>query len=167
MPFKLRRWQSTDLPPLVRHANDPLIAENMTDSFIHPYTIATGEAFLQRVTAEESAKVLAIEVDGEAAGSIGIFPLQDIFRQNAELGYWLARQHWGKGIMSGAVKQIEYGFSNFPDLHRIFARPFGRNHRSQRVLEKAGMKLEATLHRTIIKNGITEDELIYSIRRPG
>ena len=166
MKLQLRPWQVNDLPALVQNANDPMIAANMTDSFVHPYTIAAGEAFLQRVVADDPAKVLAIEVDGEAAGSIGIFQLQDIFHQNAELGYWLARKHWGKGIMSQAVEQmIQYGFRSFPAVQRIFARPFGRNMASQRVLDKAGMKLEARFAGTICKNGEAEDELIYSIRR--
>lgn len=36
---------------------------------------------------------------------------------------------------------------------------------TQRVLEKAGFKLEARFEKTIIKNGVLLDELIYSMRR--
>ena len=166
MEFELRSWQMSDLPSLVRHANEAEIAANMTDTFPHPYTIATGEAFLQRVSVDRPARVLAIVIDGEAVGSIGIFPQQDIFRQNAELGYWLSHEFWGKGIMSEAVKQItRYGFETFPELQRIFARPFGSNAASRKVLENAGFQLEAELKGTIIKNGRIEDEMIYAIRR--
>ncbi|MDQ3101610.1 MAG: GNAT family N-acetyltransferase, partial [Bacteroidota bacterium] len=123
MHFQLRPWRITDLPALVRNANDADIAAYMTDTFPHPYTMETGEIFLQRVIVEPPVKVLAIEIEEEAAGSIGIFPQQDIFRQNAELGYWLAKKHWGQGIMSAVVKQIvDYGFDNFPEIQRIFAR---------------------------------------------
>lgn len=164
--FELRPWQLTDLPCLVRNANDPEIAANMTDTFPYPYSIATGEKFLQRVTSDQPAKVMAIMIEGEPSGSIGIFPLQDIFRRNAELGYWLARKHWGKGIMSGAVEQlVDHAFDNFPEIERIFARPFGSNIASQRVLDKAGFLLEAKFKGTIIKNGKVEDELVYGIRR--
>jgi [ribosomal protein S5]-alanine N-acetyltransferase len=162
----LRPWKFSDLPSLVRHAGDPAIAANMTDTFPHPYTIAAGEAFIQRVCGLTPAMVMAIEVEGEAAGSIGIFPLHDIFRRNAELGYWLSTRHWGKGIMTEALRRhVDHTFDNFPEIERIFARPFGSNLASQRVLDKAGFLLEAKCKGTIIKNGRIEDELVYAIRR--
>jgi RimJ/RimL family protein N-acetyltransferase len=82
------------------------------------------------------------------------------------MGYWLAEEYWGRGIMTGAVKQvIEYGFQTF-DITRIFARPFSTNLASQRVLEKAGMKLEARFEKTLFKNGRFMDELVYSVLKP-
>ncbi len=66
--------------------------------------------------------------------------------------------------MTTAVKQmVDYGFHNF-EIDRIFARPFGTNVGSQKVLEKAGFVLEARLEKTIYKMGKYEDELIYGIR---
>lgn len=51
------------------------------------------------------------------------------------------------------------------EINRIFARPFGSNIGSQRVLEKANYGLEAKMAKTIFKNGRYEDELIYAARR--
>lgn len=59
---------------------------------------------------------------------------------------------------------MDYGFTHL-DINRIFARPFGSNFASQRVLEKAGFTLEARFEKTLIKNGIYEDEMIYAIRK--
>ena len=59
---------------------------------------------------------------------------------------------------------VDYGFQHW-DINRIFARPFGTNIASQRVLEKAGFVLEARLEKTIFKNGEYLDELIYAVRR--
>ena len=59
---------------------------------------------------------------------------------------------------------IDYGFSNF-NINRIFARPFGTNVASQKVLQKAGFKLEATLEKTFFKNGEYLDELVYAVRK--
>ncbi|WP_394802161.1 GNAT family N-acetyltransferase [Pontibacter ruber] len=50
--------------------------------------------------------ILAIEVNGEAAGGIGLHPQPDIYRKNAELGYWLAEPYWGNGIISRAIPQM-------------------------------------------------------------
>ena len=81
-----------------------------------------------------------------------------------ELGYWLAEPFWGNGIMSKAIEEIvDYGFDKF-QITRIFARHYGSNKASQRVLEKAGFVLEATFEKTFYKNGEFLDELVYAIR---
>jgi RimJ/RimL family protein N-acetyltransferase len=61
---------------------------------------------------------------------------------------------------------VKFGFDTY-DVTRIFARPFGTNAASQRVLEKAGFKLEARFDKSLFKNGEFLDELIYAVRRPG
>ncbi len=163
--FELRPWRMDDLDDLVRHANDRTIADNLTNTFPHPYTEEDGLAFLNRFRNDTPVRIMAIVVDGHAVGSIGVFPQDDIFHRNAELGYWLAKPFRGRGIMPAAIMQmVDHAFSAF-DLHRVFARPFGSNVASQRVLEKAGFTLEARLKGTIEKNGRTEDELIYAVRR--
>lgn len=164
--FILRAWKQSDLDNLVRYADNPNVACNLTDAFPSPYTKANGEAYLNMVCDRMPTNVFAIVIEGTAVGSIGVFPQTDIHRLNAEMGYWLAEPFWGKGIMPEAVRQIVgYAFNTF-DIDRIFARPFGRNRASQRVLEKAGFKLEARFEKTVIKNGQLEDELFYAIRRP-
>jgi [ribosomal protein S5]-alanine N-acetyltransferase len=164
-PFLLRPWRIDDLAPLVRYANDPGISGNLTDAFPHPYTEEHGKRFIEMAMSHDPMRIFCIEVNGEAAGGIGVHPQTDIMRRNAELGYWLARPHWGQGIISAAIpKAVEYGFRTF-DIDRIYARPFGRNVASQRTLEKNGFVLEARLNGTIIKNGVIEDELIYAVRR--
>jgi RimJ/RimL family protein N-acetyltransferase len=109
--------------------------------------------------------LFAIDVNGLAVGGIGIHPQQDIYRKNAELGYWLAEEYWGRGILSSLLPDIvHYAFENF-DIDRVFAKPFNTNLASQKVLVKAGFILEAKIERSIIKNGERLDELIYSIRK--
>ena len=68
------------------------------------------------------------------------------------LGYWLGEPHWGKGIVTGAIKQIvDFGFKTY-DIDRIFARPFGTNIASQRVLEKAGFTFETKFEKTLVES---------------
>ncbi len=165
MDFQLRPWRIEDLDSLVGYANNYNIAKNMADVFPHPYTFENGKGFIQMANQSNPPHILAIEVDGAAAGGIGIHPQQDIYRKNAELGYWLAEPYWGKGIISRAiVHMVAYGFKNW-DITRIYARPFGTNIPSQKALEKSGFILEATLKQTFFKNGEYFDELIYAIRR--
>lgn len=165
MNFSLRKWTENDLANLVKYANNPLIAQNLTNIFPHPYTEESGRKFIGFARQHDPIRIHAIDVEGEAAGAIGIHPQDDIFCKNAELGYWLAEPFWGKGIMTKAIQQIvDYGFETW-DLTRIFARPYGTNIGSQRALEKAGFILEARLEKTIFKNGEYLDELIYAVRR--
>lgn len=166
-PFTLRPWTLDDLESLVRYADNPKIAHFMTNKFINPYTADQGRRFIGFATQGQPYRILAIDVEGEAVGAIGIHPQEDIQCKNAELGYWLAEPFWGKGIMTAAIRQmVDYGFANW-DIDRVFARPFGTNTGSQRALEKAGFVLEARLEKTLFKDGEYLDELIYSFRCKG
>ena len=165
MNISLREWKSSDLDSLLFHANNPNIAGNMTNAFPHPYTQKDGEAFLSRVTNMRSGLILAIDADGEAVGSVGIFPQEDIECKNAEMGYWLSEQYWNKGIISKVIPMmLKTAFSKF-EIDRIYARPFGNNLASQRVLEKNGFTLEAIIKNGFFKNGAYTDAMIYGIRR--
>lgn len=162
---RLRPWQQSDISSLVRYANNPHVAANLTDQFPSPYSEADGMTFIARSLGEDPPRVLAIDVGGEAAGAIGIFPQSDVHRLNAEMGYWLGEPFWGRGIVTDAVRlMVDYAFDNF-EIERIFARPFGINQASQRVLEKNGFILEARFNDVLIKNGRLLDELVYAMRR--
>jgi [ribosomal protein S5]-alanine N-acetyltransferase len=165
VPFLLRSWRQSDLTDLVRFANNPNIARNLTNAFPHPYTEDAGKKFIEMAMTHDPIRILVIEIDGVASGGIGIHPQSDVYCKNAELGYWLAEPYWGKGIMTEAIREVVHrGFSNF-DITRIYARPYGSNIASQKVLEKAGFVLEARIADAFYKNGRYEDELIYGIRK--
>ena len=163
--FKLREWQYEDLTSLVVYADNPDIARYMTDGFPSPYTEKDGRTYLDMVVGKHPVNIFAIDINGKAVGSIGVFLQSDVHRKNAELGYWLAEKYWGQGIMPEAIRQIvEYAFSTF-DINRIFARPYGNNPKSHRVLEKAGFLLEARFEKTIYKKDEYLDEYIYAKRK--
>jgi ribosomal-protein-alanine N-acetyltransferase len=141
------------------------ISDNLADGFPFPYTKDFGLNFIKRVSKEEPTKIFAITFDNEAIGSIGIFPDNDIYRKNAAIAYWLAEPYWGKGITPIAIKSIlAYGFNDL-GIERIYAKPFGSNLNSQRVLEKVGFHLEAVLSGVVWKNNEYLDERIYGIRK--
>ena len=161
----LRNLQIDDAETFALHANNSAIANNMTNQFPFPYTKEHALEFIRRVNSLKPAQIFAIDFEGEAIGAIGLHPQNDIFLKNAELGYWLVEKYWDRGFVSVAINKIvEYGFGNF-EIDRIFARPFGSNRSSQRVLEKTGFVLEARLEKIIYKNNRYEDELIYAIRK--
>lgn len=163
--YLLREWRMEDLNSLVKYANNPHIADYLTDRYPHPYGMKDGIKFIKMASSQNPGRIFAIEIEGHAAGAIGLEPREDIHRLNAELGYWLAEPFWGRGIMTAVIKEmVDYGFKTF-EINRIYARPFGSNQASHRVLEKAGFRLEARLEQVLVKNGRFEDELIYAIRK--
>lgn len=111
---------------------------------------------------QKSTGSFAGTADGKVIGSIGAFRQDNIHRQTAELGYYIAEEYWGKGIMTEAVKQLcDYVFTR-TDIIRIYAEPFAYNIASCRVLEKAGFKCEGTLRCNAVKNGKALDMKIYA-----
>lgn len=167
--FKLRPWKKSDAPSVARYANNEKIARNLRDGFPYPYTLADAEAFIGvALSGKEGIHLYAIDINGEAVGSIGATIGTDIYRINAEIGYWLAEEYWGEGIITKAISQLtSIIFDTYPDIIRVYAEPFADNRASAKALEKAGFRLEATFRKNVIKRGVIKDSLIYSVLRPG
>lgn len=161
----LRNWKESDVPLLAVHANNKNIEMNLRDGFPIPYTSEDAAEFISSVLKSDPVTVFAIEVNGEAAGSIGYFPKSNIYKFNAEIGYWLSEKYWGQGIMTEAVASLtEYIFEN-TKLRRIYAEVFAKNSSSAKVLEKAGYTLEARIRNHIVKDGQMDDTLLYTIHK--
>jgi RimJ/RimL family protein N-acetyltransferase len=160
---QLRPWRESDVDALARHANNREIWLNLRDRFPHPYTREDAETWIRIAAAREPVTNFAIEVDGELVGSIGFMLHDDVERLTAETGYWLAEPYWGRGIMSAAVRAAtEHAFRAY-GLTRVYALPYARNAASARVLEKAGFRREGHLRRSVIKDGVVQDQFLYAI----
>jgi ribosomal-protein-alanine N-acetyltransferase len=166
--WRIRPHRDADLPALVRHGDSAKVAAHMRDRFPHPYTFAAGRAWLDLVAELDPmlSFALAERDSDELIGGIGLHPLSDVHRIDAELGYWLGEAHWGQGIATGAVRVLcPWAFDNLPWLERIHACVYASNPASGRVLEKAGFSFEGRLRRSVIKRGQLLDQLIYSLLR--
>lgn len=161
--FQLRSWAEGDIASLVENANNKKIFDNLRDAFPHPYTEQDAMLWIEKNMAENPATHFAIDVRGKAIGSIGVTLKADVYRMNAEIGYWIGEDYWNLGIATEAVQEVTgYTFKTF-HVMRIFACIFAHNAASRRVVEKAGFKLEAVLKNSVIKNGVIMDEYIYSL----
>ena len=164
MNCKIRRWELSDARDLAPALSNKKIQDNLRDGLSYPYTEQDGKEFISAMLAanENDTFAFAITVNGKVIGSIGAFRQGNIHRKTAELGYYIAEEYWGKGIMTEAVKQLcDYVFSN-TDIIRIYAEPFAYNIGSCRVLEKAGFQYEGTLRSNALKNGNVFDMKMYS-----
>jgi [ribosomal protein S5]-alanine N-acetyltransferase len=160
----LRPWSVKDADILAVIANNRNIFNNLRDGMPSPYSLQDARDWLNLILPENNPpRFFAIIVENNVVGSIGIVKKTDIYRKNVEIGYFLAEQHWSKGIMTKAIKAAtSYAFNSF-DIVRVYAEPFADNIGSRKSLEKAGFTLEATLKSNVIKNGVIKDSCIYSV----
>ena len=165
MTCKIRKWELSDAKDLAMALSNKKIQDNLRDGLPYPYTERDGAEYISAMLSadEDETFAFAIAVENKAAGSIGVFRQTNIHRQTAELGYYLAEEYWGRGMMTEAVRQIcEYVFAK-SDVIRIYAEPFAFNTASCRVLEKAGFQYEGTLRSNAVKNGEVIDMKMYSL----
>ncbi len=96
--FTLRDWALDDVESLVRHANNPRIAAMMRDAFPSPYTRKDAQRFISMATGHTSDLFLAIDINGEAVGGMGIHLLDDVKHRTAEIGYWISESCGGRAL---------------------------------------------------------------------
>jgi ribosomal-protein-alanine N-acetyltransferase len=152
-PCRIRTFQPDDDTSIAVHADDRAVWINLRDRFPNPYTLDHAREWLRMVVGQTPSTDFAIA------------PGADVYRRTAEIGYWLGRAFWGRGIASAAVKAVtEHAFGHF-ELDRLHAGVFAWNPASARVLEKAGYRLEGRLRSAVTKDGRTTDQLLYAITR--
>lgn len=116
------------------------VLRRMIDAWDHgarfPYVIFEGAS-------DQAAGMIEIRAEGH----------------RAEIGYVLARSHWGRGLMTEAASTLrDWAFSQ-PEIYRLYATTSVDNVRSQRVLEKIGMTREGLMRRYIIHPSISTEPL--------
>ncbi|HJX08492.1 MAG TPA: GNAT family protein [Actinomycetota bacterium] len=106
-----------------------------------------------------------IWVDGELAGGIGLDI--DSLSNSGEIGYWLAKDHEGRGLVTRACERFfDMAFDQL-GLHRMELQAAAGNMRSRAVAQRLGMREEGTWRDGIrvadgyldsVGYGILEDE---------
>lgn len=166
--IKMIRLQNINLTPpedIQQLANNHAIAVNLRDTFPYPYKIEDATAFLDLATNGSLGNVFGIYENNTFVGCCSLIPQYDVYRINAEIGYWIGEPYWGKGYATEAVRLlIKFAFEEL-DLLRIYAKIYEYNIGSMKVLEKTGFEKEAIIKSSVIKEGQIVDEHLYSIRK--
>jgi [ribosomal protein S5]-alanine N-acetyltransferase len=162
----VRPWTNADADSLHRHANNRNVSIHLRDRFPFPYELEHAKTFLGWLGQQPSPTAWAIEVNGEAAGGIGIELHSDVERVSAEIGYWLGEQLWGRGIATEALRAVTAEAFERYHLTRIYAVPFADHAASIRVLEKAGYVKEGLMRQSAIKDGRVRNQALYAIYKP-
>ena len=163
--WTIRAWRESDALALARHANNVNVWRWMSDSFPHPYTLEMAKHWVTRGHVEFGGDNWTIAFHDEAVGGCGVNPQQGQFRCNAEVGWWLAEEHWGRGIVTRVTAALtQHAFAD-PQITRVFAPVHAGNQRSMRVAEKNGFVLEGVQPKSAIKNGQVIDRWIWATYR--
>jgi [ribosomal protein S5]-alanine N-acetyltransferase len=160
-------WRLADAPVLTLWLNNKRIWDNLRDRVPHPYRLSDAVAFIAAQQNLRPAQNLAILHLGAVVGGIGLELRDDVARQTAELGYWVAEPYWGMGIATEAVKLMEaHAFAHF-DLLRLEAEVFASNTASMKVLQKTGFEQESVRRQAVVKNGVVMDSHVWVRLKPG
>jgi ribosomal-protein-serine acetyltransferase len=108
---------------------------------------------------------VALLVDGRIAGGVG-FHHVDWVNRSTSIGYWLAADAQGRGLMTAAVAALlDYAFFEW-DLHRVIIEVVVGNERSRAIPERLGFRQEAILREAKLVRGSHEDTRLYAILAP-
>jgi RimJ/RimL family protein N-acetyltransferase len=159
--IQLRPWKREDAQPLTLIANNKKIWLNVRDHFPHPYTNKNALDWIAYTMNQKPVLNMAITVDGNIAGSIGVLLKEDVYRKSMEIGYFLGENYWGKGIATVAVSLLLQYISKQFDVVRVYAEVFEHNIASMRVLEKNGFQLEGIREKSVIKNNVLMNDHVW------
>jgi [ribosomal protein S5]-alanine N-acetyltransferase len=161
--YALRPWRVSDAGDLLRALNDPSVGQYLADWYPQTgYTLEMAEQWVSGGADAFGGSNWAIAFEDQAIGSCGIHPQQGFARCNAEIGYWLAQAHWGKGVGSAVVAELTRQAFERTEITRVFAPIHATNQRSQRVCEKNGFVREGLLRQSAMKWGKAIDIALWA-----
>jgi RimJ/RimL family protein N-acetyltransferase len=131
MNISLREVANDDLPIFYEHQADPVANQMAVE-----YTARDRDDFMAhcaRIRADDANIVRTIVCDGQVAGNVVSFFIEG----KREVGYWIGREYWGKGIATLALQQ----FLDEVKIRPLYGIATQKNIGSQRVLEKCGFKV--------------------------
>jgi ribosomal-protein-alanine N-acetyltransferase len=169
--YSLSEFQESDRDTIVANLQDRSVYE-WTLLIPHPYTEANADEWLAilKKKKETDGRVTNWAIrdsEGRQIGGIGLHSSLPGQSHAAELGYWIAKPWWGRGIMTSAIDAVTRHAFSALDIHRLTAAIFVGNTGSARALEKNGFEIEAPLLRKCyFKDGKFIDAILYAKLNP-
>ena len=136
----LRPWQDSDAETLFKYASDPEVGPRA--GWPPHKSVEESLEIIRNVFSAEGMWAVIWKETDEPIGCVGYLPASasnlKIAEDQAEVGYWIARPYWGKGICTEALRMvIDYCF-NEKGFTMLWGDYFPSNPASGRVMEKCG-----------------------------
>jgi len=165
--LRLRRLAEGDAPGLHECFGDP-VAMQFWDAPASPDIAQTERRIRQSVSADtiwHAAWAVLARGDDRFLGMVNYHARQP-WNHRLALGWTLARQYWGAGLMHEAVGAVLAHCFETLDTHRIEAEIEPDNHRSLRLAERVGFVREALLRDRLFVVGEPRSILMHALFRP-
>jgi RimJ/RimL family protein N-acetyltransferase len=151
----VRAVTDDDLESLYELESDAVGAEMIAFLPRTPGDRAAFDAHWARVRADGSTRTWVIEADGRFAGYAVSFLMND----ERQVGYWIVRELWGRGIASAALAAVLRELPQRP----LWGSTVSDNLGSQRVLQGAGFVFDHVERTHAPRRGVQVDEYVYRL----
>ncbi len=164
--IRLKKLKISDAEFISRCAKNKDITK-YTFVIAPPFDLKEAKKFIKKTQKDIKNKKgfefgIELKEAGELIGTINLLNI-NYKNKNANIGFWIDKKYWGKGISDEAIKlMLGFGFKKLK-LKRIQARVLHKNIRAQKLLERLGFKLEGRLRKKTFLKNQWFDDLIYGI----
>lgn len=163
----LRPLEARDRARLIKLANNWKVAKNLS-KMPYPYTEAAADWWLgqqAQLWASGKSVALAVTIEGEMIGGIGVGVREDRDDEEWELGYWLGEPYWNRGYASEAATALRDHAFSVLKLERVVAGHYAENHASGRILSKLGFRYTCEVFRHSLARGADVKCLEMALQR--
>src|SRR5436309_8233815 len=132
--IRLRDVEANDLSLFFQHQRDPIAVAMVA---FHSRDRAAFDEHWAKLLADNSLLKKTVIVDGKVVGNIGSWTADD----KREIGYWIDRAFWGRGVATEALS----AFLRLEQTRPLYAGVAKHNVASIRVLQKCGFKMSHSM----------------------
>lgn len=145
----LRPWRELDAEALFKYASDPDVGPRA--GWPAHKTIEESLEVIRTYFNNDTTWAIVLKETNEPIGCMGYYTHESsnipIGENDCEVGYWLGKPYWNKGICTEALKLMLDYCSNVKQFENIWADHFTGNPASGRVMEKCGFSDTRMLNR--------------------
>lgn len=137
----LRPWREEDASSLYKYAQDPDIGPR---AGWPPHTsVEISKEVIRTIFSVPETYAIILKETREPIGSIGIRFNEDVHsckkeEHDAEIGYWIGKPYWGKGLIPEAVHYLLHRCFTTLNISTVWCGYYEGNNQSRRVMEKCG-----------------------------
>lgn len=166
--LRLRRFTEADVDDIWPVVSNPDFPKMMSWAAHSDRSETIGFVHAVNKSLEQNTGVVwAIEHEGRVIGSISldsmVFELRAWRIDRAELGFWLAPEHWNKGLMTEAADAVMRCAFQTIGLHKVTVGCISENVASRRVVEKLGFRYVGRLEDDVWRDGKWHAHLRYEL----
>lgn len=160
---ELRTVEAEDLDFLQENRNDPRVRKRFPSP--RPLNREAVEAEFEERSTDDDVRLLVVPAGGDdPVGFVALFDLDGV-HGTAQLGYWVAPDHWGEGYATAAAATaVDHAFRE-RRLERVEANALATNAPSRAVIENLGFTEEGRERAAMVAEGERVDRVNYGLLR--